>query len=84
MILSESDSLFLRNGQIAALQRADSNFSAQARKIYGDLGAYLAQFPDGDVSKAALDSANASKKAYWKVFWEQPEIADSLMTNSQK
>jgi hypothetical protein len=84
MILSESDSLFLRTGQIAALQRADSVFSVQVRRIYGELGAYLAQFPDGNVPAAALDSANASKKAYWKVFWEQPEIADSLMTSSQK
>jgi hypothetical protein len=84
MILPESDSLFLRNSQIVALQRADSAFSSQVRKIYGDLGRYLAQFPDGNVSKAALDSANASKRAYWKVFWEQPEIADSLMTSSQK
>ncbi len=84
LILSESDSLFLRNGQIAELQHADSVFSAQVRKIYGDLGNYLAQFPDGNVTAAALDSANASKKAYWKVFWEQPEIADSLLTSSQK
>lgn len=84
MILSESDSLFLRNSQIAGLQRADSIFSAQVRQIYVALGAYLAQFPDGNVPPAALDSANASKKAYWKVFWEQPEIADSLLTGSQK
>lgn len=26
----------------------------------------------------------ATQKLYWKVFWQQPEIADSIVTPSQK
>jgi hypothetical protein len=84
LIVAESDSLFLRRDQLAELQKADSVFSQRVRTIYRDLGNYLSQFPDGAVPPAALDSANAAKKAYWKVFWEQPEIADALLTTSQK
>ena len=28
--------------------------------------------------------SNATKKAYWRIFWEQPEIADSILTSTQK
>jgi hypothetical protein len=26
----------------------------------------------------------ATQKAYWKVFWQQPEVADSIVTPSQR
>jgi hypothetical protein len=26
----------------------------------------------------------ATQKAYWKIFWQQPEVADSLITPSQR
>ena len=84
VMLEESDSLFLSNAQIAALRRADSVFSARVRAVYVPLGQYLSQFADGVATKAALDSANASSKQYWKIFWEQPEIADSIVTPTQR
>lgn len=84
LMISESDSLFLTNPQIAALRRADSVFSARVRAIYVPLGQYLSQFSDGIATKAALDSVNASSKLYWKVFWLQPEIADSIVTPTQR
>ena len=84
VMLEESDSLFLSNAQITALRRADSVFSARVRAVYVPLGQYLSQFSDGVVTKAALDSVNASTKQYWKVFWEQPEIADSIVTPTQR
>lgn len=84
VMLSESDSLFLTNPQIVALRRADSVFSARVREIYVPLGQYLSQFSDGVATKAALDSVNASTKLYWKAFWQQPEIADSIVTPTQR
>jgi hypothetical protein len=83
-LLQESDSLFLIPGQIAALRRADSAYSAQVRAIYIPLGQYLSQFKEGEAPKEALDSTQAATKRYWKVFWKQPEIADSLITTLQK
>lgn len=83
-VLSESDSLFLSAEQIAGLRKAEGEFGAQVRKIYGDLGQYLAQFAGGGVTKAALDSTGKAKKAYWAVFWEQPEIAAALLTPTQR
>jgi hypothetical protein len=41
-LLAESDSLFLSAGQVAALRRADSLFSARVRALYVPLGQYLA------------------------------------------
>jgi hypothetical protein len=84
VLLAESDSLFLTRGQITGLRTADSVFSARVRSVFVPLGGYLSQFSDGVATKAALDSANASQKAYWKVFWEQPEIADSLINATQR
>jgi hypothetical protein len=84
LMLSESDSLFLSNAQSAALRRTDSAYSARVRAIYVPLGQYLSQFADGVATKAALDSANATTKQYWKIFWEQPEIADSIITPTQR
>jgi len=83
-LLDESDSLFLRKDQIGALRAADSVFSERVRAVYVPLSRYLAQFADGAAPAAALDTVRAVQKRYWKVFWEQPEIADSLITSSQR
>lgn len=82
-LIEETDSLFLSAGQVAGLQRADSVFSNRVRTVYVPLGEFLAK-AQGGASKAELDSVRATSKAYWKIFWEQPEIADSLVTPSQK
>ena len=36
------------------------------------------------MTKAALDSTTKAKKAYWEVFWEQPEVAAALLTPAQR
>jgi hypothetical protein len=82
-ILAESDSLFLSAQQIAALHRADSVYSSRVRAIYRPLAEFLAR-GNGEAGKAELDSVTATQKAYWKVFWQQPEIADSIVTPAQK
>ena len=82
-LLAESDSLFLSAAQVAGLRRADSVFSARVRAIYIPLGEFLAR-GQGGAGKAELDSVQTASKAYWRVFWEQPEVADSLVTPSQK
>jgi hypothetical protein len=81
-ILQETDSLFLSPAQVAGLRRADSVFSDRVRAIYIPLGEFLAA--NSGAGKAQLDSVQTVSKAYWKIFWEQPEIADSLVTPSQK
>jgi hypothetical protein len=83
LLLEESDSLFLSASQITALRRADSVFSAQVRALYVPLGQFLAQ-AQGGAGKGELDSVQTTQKAYWKVFWLQPEIADSAITPSQR
>lgn len=83
-VLAESDSLFLTAEQIVGLRKAEGEFATRVRKIYGELGAYLAQFAGGGVTKAALDSAGKAKKAYWEVFWEQPEVAAALLSPTQR
>jgi hypothetical protein len=83
LLLSEADSLFLSAAQIAALKRADSVFSTQVRAVYAPLGRFLAE-GSGGAGKAALDSAQATQKEYWRIFWLQPEIADSIVTPAQK
>lgn len=83
LLLSEADSLFLSAAQIVALKRADSVYSAKVRAIYAPLGQFLAE-GNGGASKVALDSVQATQKAYWKVFWAQPEVADSIVTPTQK
>ena len=57
---------------------------AQVRAIFFPLGNYLAQFGDGQVTKAALDSVATARKAYWKVFWQQPEVAYEILTPTQR
>ena len=68
---------------MAALRRADSVYSARVRAIYVPLGQFLAH-GQGGAGKAELDSAKATEKAYWKVFWVQPEIAAAIVTPSQR
>lgn len=83
LVLEQSDSLFLSRAQIAALHTADSLYSAQVRALYIPLGEFLAH-GQGGAGKAELDSVQATQKAYWRIFWTQPEIADSIVTPSQK
>jgi hypothetical protein len=83
VLMAESDSLFLSASQMAALRRADSVFSARVRAIYKPLGEFLAK-GQGGAGKAELDSVQATQKMYWKIFWEQPEIADSIVTPAQR
>lgn len=83
MLLEESDSLFLATSQISALRRADSIYSNRVRALYVPLGQFLA-VGRGGAGKAELDSVLATQKTYWKIFWEQPEIADSIITPAQR
>ena len=82
-ILRETDSLFLSKTQVAALQKADSAFSERVIGVYSQLAEFLSR-GDGAAGKVELDSMNTTSKSYWKVFWEQPEIADSILTPVQK
>jgi hypothetical protein len=83
MLLGESDSLFLSPAQIKALKSADSVYSARVREIYVPLGQFLAK-GNGAAGKAELDSVTATQKLYWKIFWEQPEIAGAVVTPAQR
>jgi hypothetical protein len=83
LLIAESDSLFLSAQQVAALRRADSTYSARVRSVFAPLGELLAR-SQGTVGKAELDSAVATQKAYWKVFWEQPEAAAEVVTPTQR
>ncbi|MBI3789688.1 MAG: carboxypeptidase regulatory-like domain-containing protein [Gemmatimonadetes bacterium] len=84
VMLEESDSLFLGKQQMAEIQKADSAFTAQVRAVFVPLGRYLAEIGDAGPTKQALDSVLATEKAYWKVFWQQPEKADSLINAGQR
>jgi hypothetical protein len=83
LLLSQSDSLLLSAQQTVALQRADSVYSARVRAAYVPLGQFLAR-GQGGAGPAEVDSVRATEKSYWKIFWEQPEIADSIVTPSQR
>jgi hypothetical protein len=83
MLIEQSDSLFLSKAQVASLDSADAIFSRQVRELYVPLGEFLAR-AEGGAGKAQLDSAKATEKSYWKVFWTQPEIAASIVTPSQR
>ena len=83
-LLDESDSLFLSKAQERDLRRADSAYSERVRAVFVPLGAFLAERRGHEPGKAELDSAGAADKAYWKVFWEQPEVADSIVSATQK
>jgi hypothetical protein len=83
MLIAEADSLFLTRAQVAALRKADSAFSAEVRAVYGPLGLYLAA-GQGDASKTSVDSASATHKKYWEIFWRQPEIAAEIVNPTQR
>lgn len=82
-LLDESDSLFLSRMQVAALQQADSIYSARVRALFIPLGELLEK-SHGMPGKAELDSVAATQMIYWKIFWEQPEIAAAIVTPSQR
>jgi hypothetical protein len=52
--------------------------------VYTQLGEFLAARGGADPGKPELDSVKNTQKSYWKIFWEQPEIADSAITPSQR
>jgi hypothetical protein len=83
LLVEQSDSLFLSRAQVAALQKADSAFSSKVRALYVPLGEFLAR-GQGGAGQAELDSVRATQKTYWKIFWEQPEIAAEIVTPSQR
>jgi hypothetical protein len=83
ILLEQTDSLLLTRSQVAALEKADSVFSARVRAIYIPLGDFLSR-GQGGAGKAELDSAKATDKLYWKIFWEQPEIAAEFVSPSQR
>ena len=83
LLMEQSDSLLLTTSQVAAIQRGDSVFSSRVRAVYFPLGEFLAR-GQGSADKAALDSAQAAQKTYWKIFWEQPEIAWDILTPVQR
>ncbi|HXL87272.1 MAG TPA: hypothetical protein VN927_08665, partial [Gemmatimonadaceae bacterium] len=83
LLIDQSDSLFLTRTQVAALDSADAIYSARVRELYVPLGEFLAR-GQGGAGKAELDSVRATQKTYWKIFWEQPEIAGAIVTPSQR
>jgi hypothetical protein len=82
LLMEQSDSLLLTTSQVPAIKRADSAFSSQIRAIYIPLGEFLSK-GQGGAGKAELDSVQATQKTYWKIFWEQPEIAGAILTPVQ-
>ena len=83
LLIRESDSLFLMRDQLVSLRTADSVFSERVRAIYMPLGQFLAQ-GSGSAGKAELDSVAKVQKEYWKIFWEQPEIAAAIVNPTQR
>lgn len=83
LILEQTDSLFLTRSQITALNHADSIFTDRVRALYRPLGEYLARGA-GAAGKAELDTAKATEKLYWKVFWEQPDSVGDILTPAQR
>ena len=83
LLIRESDSLFLSRDQMTALRTADSVFSDRVRAIYIPLGQYLAA-GRGAAGKTELDSVAKVQKEYWKIFWEQPEIAAAIVNATQR
>ncbi len=84
LILAESDSLFLTREQVDALVAADSVFGERVRALYRPLAEFLAAQPDGEAGKAALDSVQATTKAYWPIFWEQVDVMAPIVSPQQK
>ena len=76
VLMAESDSLFLSAAQMAALRRADSVYSRgsgrfTSRSASSCRGAKAAQ------ARRSWTAWSRRRKSYWKIFWQQPEIADS-------
>ena len=82
--MSEQQLAALTTAQIAGLRRADSVYSARVRALFVPLGRFLSERRGHTPGKVELDSVTATQKLYWKVFWEQPEVADSLVTPTQR
>ncbi|MEO8194079.1 MAG: hypothetical protein ABI681_09510 [Gemmatimonadales bacterium] len=53
------------------------------RAVYVPLGEFLAR-SGGVAGKPELDRVKTVQKEYWRIFWEQPEIAGALVTPSQR
>ncbi len=83
ILVSETDSLFLSKAQVAALKKSDSVYSERVRAIFIPLGQFLAQ-SNGNARKPEMDTVQKTQKLYWKIFWEQPEIAAEIVTASQR
>ncbi|HJP60300.1 MAG TPA: hypothetical protein VJ865_09885, partial [Gemmatimonadaceae bacterium] len=83
LILEQTDSLFLTKAQVTAFTKADSIFTERVRAIYLPLGDFLAR-GGGVAGKAELDSAKATDKLYWKIFWEQPDTVGEILTPAQR
>ncbi|MEJ7758195.1 MAG: carboxypeptidase-like regulatory domain-containing protein [Gemmatimonadaceae bacterium] len=83
LLIRETDSLFLSKTQVAALRTADSVYSARVVGIYAPLGQFLSH-GDGGAGKTQMDSVKSVQKAYWKIFWEQPEIAAEIVSPAQR
>jgi hypothetical protein len=83
LLVAERDSLFLSREQIERLMSADSIYSARVLAVYEPLGAYLANEGTG-ARGAALERVEAAHREYWRIFWEQPEIAAELLSLSQR
>ncbi len=83
LLIRETDSLFLSKAQVAALKTADSTYSERVRAIFIPLGQYLAQ-GSGGAGKTELDSVKTTQKEYWRIFWEQPEMAAAIVNATQR
>jgi len=59
-------------------------YAERVRAVYVPLGRFLAERRGNEPGKVELDSVQKTEKAYWKIFWEQPEIADSIITPAQR
>jgi hypothetical protein len=82
-LIAQSDSLFLTRPQLERLVAADSVFAEETRGIFRPLAEFLSTSGNA-AGKAALDSVKATETRYWKLFWRQPEIADSIVTPLQR
>jgi hypothetical protein len=83
-LIANSDSLFLTRQQIASLQRADSVYSDQVRGIYRDLAEYLSARNGRDPGKAELARSKDADRAYWRVFWAQPDSVAPIISLTQR
>ncbi len=84
LLLYQSDSLFLTRGQIVALENHDSVYIERARAVYRPLANMLAAGHARDPGQAEMESVTKAKAAYQDLFWEQPEIAASVLSPMQR